>query len=114
MGENYYHVRNVCPTCGRGDEREHIGKSSAGWSFSFHTDPDLPRSFAEWRERLKEGEIRDEYGERITLEEFTAMVERKKGGRNHAAECGPQRDPRSRYRDFVDPEGHSFSEGEFS
>lgn len=77
-----------------------------GWSFSFHTDPGLPRSFAAWKERLKTGEIVDEYGERVTLAEFVALVERKKDGKRHA-DLHPE-------DSYLDPEGHSFSEGEFS
>lgn len=112
IGTNYYRIPPRCEHCGRGDEREHVGKSSAGWSFSFHTDLGLPRSFAEWKERLRGEVIENEYGDRVTLEEFTAMVERKQGGRRHAEEY-----PTSRYPGhptFLDPEGHSFSEGEFS
>lgn len=107
MGTNYYAYKNTCPTCGRSDEQVHIGKSSAGWSFSFHTDLGLPRSWAEWRDRLRDARIEDEYGREVPLAEFEALVESKRGHRNHAT-LYPERG------NYVDPEGHSFSEGEFS
>lgn len=40
MGTNYYFVADPCPHCGRRDERLHIGKSSGGWCFALHVDPD--------------------------------------------------------------------------
>ena len=36
MDMNYYFYKNVCPSCGRGEQVEHIGKSSAGWPFLLH------------------------------------------------------------------------------
>jgi hypothetical protein len=40
MGTNYYLKLDVCPHCGRERERIHIGKSSAGWCFALHVDPE--------------------------------------------------------------------------
>lgn len=107
MGTNYFNHHNRCDKCGRAEAVEHIGKASVGWRFLFHTEEGLPRSWAEWKERLSKGHIVDEYDEPVTLEEFEALVERKKGGKNHVEDYG-------RDRDFIDPEGHPFSWGEFS
>ena len=78
MGTNYYiEPKAPCVTCGREFEREHIGKSSAGWCFSLHVDPergitDLP----DWEDRwTKDGaQIVDEYGKKISPEEMRAVI----------------------------------------
>jgi hypothetical protein len=105
VGTNYYHRFNECSCCGRYDER-HIGKSSAGWTFSFQAYQDV-NSFDEWKERLKEGKIVDEYGVELTLEEFVEMVKSKQtNGKNHAITY-PNDD------NFVDKDGYSFSNRDF-
>lgn len=107
MGTNYYHRKNICPTCERYDE-EHLGKNSAGWTFTFHGTQQI-RSYQHWLTELeKGGEIYNEYGEKISLDEFKQMVKSKKNSaNNHAAQYGSD-------RDWADPEGHSFSGHEFS
>lgn len=118
MGTNYYHRPAPCPTCGHGEET-HIGKSSAGWTFSFHGTEQI-RSWSDWLAVLREGgEIRNEYDRIVTLEEFVEMVEAKRGERlNHTTYCRESDEPWTRahgLRDcWLDKEGHSFSSGEFS
>lgn len=103
---NYYHHTNICSCCKRSDV-EHIGKSSYGWSFSFHAT-DTIRDYDDWIAELEgEGEIRNEDYDVVSIEDFKKMIEDKKGGRNHASEY-----PR-RGMNFIDQYGHSFSEGEF-
>jgi hypothetical protein len=105
MGTNYYHRRDVCPTCQRAAEEVHIGKSSMGWTFSFSGTAGY-RTWEEWRDVLRSGgEIRDEYGDAVTLAHLERLVEEKRGGKNHAATYGDG---------WVDPDGHSFSSREFS
>lgn len=114
MGTNYYHENGEgrCAACGRVcascSPAEHIGKSGAGWQFSFHAT-ETERCFQDWRRRLEAGGvIRDEYGNPIPLARFLAMVEDKRTEpRNHGALY-------SHYGDYVDAEGYSFSPGEFS
>lgn len=96
----------ACPHCGRSDPPEHVGKSSYGWSFSFQTGEGMPRSWAEWKQRLAGERIEDEYGSTVSLSDLETIVEETRGGRNHAREY-----PRGSY---LDAEGHSFSEDEFS
>ena len=66
MGTNYYLEREPCPHCGStGDSRQHIGKSSAGWCFSLHVDPDAGiHDLADWQGRWAADGLRivDEYG----------------------------------------------------
>ncbi len=114
MGTNYYLRYNMCKCCSRYDQI-HIGKSSWGWSFTFHApdewidmrklDPKFAlaeegsdynlqiSSYKEWKEFFEKyvteyetAKIFDEYGTEISLEEFYKMVETKKGGKNHARE----------------------------
>ena len=109
MGTNYYHHINICEHCNRSDII-HIGKSSFGWTFSFHATDNI-RSWQDWQEALQDGKIFDEYDREVSLEDFIKLVEEKQkipGALNHALQ---------KYdydRDFVDNEGYSFSEGDFS
>jgi hypothetical protein len=130
MGTNYYHIKDKCPHCGRHDEPLHIGKSSGGWTFSFHGTEQI-RSYKDWLSQLSIGTIQDEYGDEISLEEFKKFVESKRGEPwNHARDVGV---PGSAYSvamkekygdscesrrpdgmEWLDDEGNSFSYGEFS
>ena len=120
MGTNYYAQVHRCKHCDHPRSEIHIGKSSAGWTFSFHATDEL-RSWAQWREFLgrPEVEIRDEYERPVGFGEFCDLVESKRHEkRNHAKLMiarDPQMGPLARSDgQFLDPEGHSFSEGEFS
>ncbi len=120
MGCNYYLRENRCECCGRTDEEKHIGKDSVGWQFSFQgyraegAEPgERIVSYADWLKRLDAGgEIYDEYGDRVTLDEFKALVQAKQSEpRNYAIYCQP------RYPGldvWLDAEGYSFSGGYFS
>ncbi len=122
MGTNYYWHKKVpvegattCPTCGHCPsipmDPVHIGKSSVGWTFSFHATDDI-RSWKAWREELQTpGIIKDEYGDLCTFEEFVEMIDAKAARPNalkHAQDTGFSRG------DYLDEEGHSFSPGYFS
>ena len=108
MSTNYYVKPEVCKCCGRSDEPIHIGESSCGWTFSFHTLKTV-RSFSDWKIYLEGKTIVDEYGAVTSLAGFVAMVERKKGeDRNYALFCGCENDT------FLDDEGNSFSDYEFN
>lgn len=121
MGTNYYHEKEPlnahrcagcsgalhCPKCD-GEPRVHIGKSSVGWTFSFHAT-DTIRSYVGWLEALASGgRIVDEYGREVSLRDFVTMVRQKRSARSCHALSFP------RDRNFVDESGNSFSEGEFS
>ncbi len=143
MGTNYYLRYNICDCCDRYDEI-HVGKSSFGWSFSFHAiddyidmklmDPkhllaDSPEqkiiidSYKKWQQfintyvvHLQTAKIYDEYGTEESPQSFYKLVEDKLGGKNHAYEM--KNDPQYSHvysnRDFIDEDGHSFSKHEFS
>lgn len=140
MGTNYYLRYNQCTCCDRYDEL-HIGKSSGGWSFSFHAieeyismkdiDPKhllagsddkllVIHSYKDWKKfinryvlELETAKIYDEYGTLIHPSELYEMIERKKGEKNHTTYV-KENHPDSAYRDFYDEEGNSFSTSEFT
>jgi hypothetical protein len=122
MGTNYYWHVKPCPTCAHPENKCHIGKSSYGWSFTFHaldaSESPIGRPVVcanDWREVFKgEGKIVDEYGEEHTKEAFWAMVERKKDGLNHSKEMEKDCRYMSVSPNWCDDEGNSFSEGYFS
>ena len=112
MGTNYYlriEHGKPCPTCERGIDTEeiHIGKSSAGWAFTFHATDEI-KSAKVWKETTKEGKIFDEYGIEHSYKEFWELIESKKDApHNHAREL-------KEGSSFLDEEGNSFSPYEFS
>ena len=112
MGTNYYHKRNICPTCGRHDEA-HIGKSSFGWQFSFRGYSEI-RSYKDWIKELENnGTIYDEYGRGMSLKEFKLMVKLKSKGKNHYDYCKIHH-PDSMSDQWKDERGFSFQSNEFS
>lgn len=110
MGTNFYYSYNRCECCGR-EDRLHIGKSSAGWTFSFqaHQEPSI-RSYTDWLDFFmrRDGIILDEYGRNYTVEGFREVVENRPNGLLNAAVEYPA------HGSYLDPDGHSFDEQEFS
>ena len=77
MGTNYFLVIPSCPTCGRGNDKKHIGKSSGGWCFSLRVSPDEGiESLADWVAQWAPADriIRDEYGREISPTEMLAII----------------------------------------
>jgi hypothetical protein len=83
MGTNYYATikGNPCPTCGHDpDSRKlHIGKSSSGWCFALHVEPNnpnFPSNWGEWIDLLggHNVTIHDEYDDEYTLERLMKVV----------------------------------------
>lgn len=125
MGTNYYlHIYEgdptPCETCGH-CEREriteiHIGKSSGGWRFLFQGYPsgifedgdDPVHSLADWVREFEKGdrEIRDEYGDLITLEEFLEWVGAKHRLRDHSKALGSAA--------YLSTDSHDFTDRYFS
>ena len=89
------------------DEEVHIGKSSAGWTFTFHAT-DTIRSEKDWREETRKGQIFDSYGEEISYADFWAKVDEKKNEPNNHAAISKEGGS------FLDEEGNSMSPYEFS
>jgi hypothetical protein len=119
MGTNF-HV-STGPSCGglcarhcKG-ETIHLGKSSAGWAFTFRAYPEPSPTdgleavtwpvvdFPSWLKLLDLGPIEDEYGRSWTRAEMVTMIEDKRDGVNTF--YGP---------DFLDGRGHRFCPSEFS
>lgn len=77
MGTNYYMAtKAACKECGHQEPARHIGKSSAGWVFSLHVYPDEGiNDLDDWKPLLAAApEIRDEYGEVISVEDMLATI----------------------------------------
>jgi hypothetical protein len=71
MGTNYYLHTKVCPHCQKPAEILHIGKSSAGWCFALHVDPEKGiHDFSDWKERFsaEDSKIFDEYGAEVPVD----------------------------------------------
>ena len=139
MGTNYY-IRQKATEQEKETLRKfnaklpeiHVGKSSGGWSFSFHSPSreDLQNfgiakgevvSYAQWIDVLEETdrfELFDEYDQEVSIKTFKELVESKKDGLNHTTEClNSSREherEHARRSCFLDPQGHSFSTGDFS
>jgi len=109
MGTNYYAREDCCKECGHSNNVVHIGKSSAGWTFSFHALYDI-KSYREWLMFLNQKNVKifSEYNDEISLKDFKDLVERKrKEKHNHAKEY-----PDNEH--FLDSEENSFCGGDFS
>ena len=53
----------------------HIGKSSAGWCFALHVDPDEGiNGLEDWEARWSTGQIEDEYGDTVTPERLRSLI----------------------------------------
>jgi len=109
MGTNYYAHFDPCPHCGRPKTEEHIGKSSWGWTFSFHGTEEI-RSWSDWKKILSHPTVKIvSDGDTVTpFVDFVALVERKRvSPHNHAREYPDE-------VSWLDDEGNSFQNREFS
>lgn len=143
MGTNYYLIYNKCECCNRSD-RIHLGKSSAGWKFTFQTIENFPldkvdlalqmidykesidiKSWKSLKEFLKKyvvefktAVIQDEYGTNISFEEFLNLVESKQiNNENKSHYLEIKNNPEWDFNsenEIIDEEGYSFSRLEFS
>lgn len=78
MGTNYYVRFDACPHCGHSEDEYHIGKSSGGWCFSLHVDPDKGiTTLGEVMDIADKGKIYNEYGEIITPDEMYAIITKR-------------------------------------
>lgn len=116
MGMNYYTATKPCKTCSHTPKQIHLGKSSAGWQFSFaYNGGQFYKNIEEMVVWLADKEIENEYGETVSHKEFWDMVESKQKDefKNHAHEMHknyPEHVWRKEY--YID--GYSFSDCEFS
>ena len=81
MGTNYYLITDVCTYCGR-RTREHIGKKSAGWKFTFylpkHYDSVSEYIFMIWFVNDRNGNhIEDEYGKKVSFKELEKIYNKE-------------------------------------
>ncbi|MBU2233142.1 MAG: hypothetical protein KKG69_17900 [Alphaproteobacteria bacterium] len=111
MGTNYYtESAPKCPTCGHQESDLHIGKSSSGWKFIFmpHTSRGLT-SWAKWKDYLKDRVIRDEYGDVVSLDWLSDLIDSKQDGIDHRTATAQQWGPYPR-TGYMDDDGYRFSE----
>ncbi len=108
MGTNYYAREEICKCCGHALKSTHIGKSSFGWTFSFHALDDI-RSEIEWCMFLSQKDVKifDEYDREISYIDFTELVNSKRKELNNHAKQYPE-------GCFLDKNGNSFSTHDFS
>ena len=131
MGTNFYwYPKPPCKECGHVAEEVHIGKSSSGWCFSLHVDPNEGiNNLGDWIERFRRPNsyIRDEYGKAMTPEEMLERITERKGkpheerqyldsfyrgeadfhNRNHS-----ERGPSGLLRHRIDGTGHCVGHGD--
>lgn len=75
MGTNYYTKTEKCSKCGHQPEGIHLGKSSAGWRFSFQYNGGVfYKNIRQMKNWLKDKKIEDEYGAEISYDKFWEMV----------------------------------------
>ena len=101
MGTNYY--------VAAGKKKIHIGKSSCGWTFSFHAMNQIV-SYRDWLIHILQNDLKivDEYNKDISFEEFVHIVESKRDAKHsHAREFSGVDGS------YLDPKGNSMSPGEF-
>ncbi len=116
MGTNYY--INRPPSCGGKcaehchGEQIHLGKSFAGWDFSFQAYPEswpeagitwAVTDFASWERLLDLGQIYDEYGNPERPKDLLSLIFAKRG--QISTLYGS---------DFHDADGNRFTPGDFS
>lgn len=78
MGTNYYVKTKKCEACGHKPDGIHLGKSSAGWQFSFqYNGGQYYKNVQEMKKWLKDKEIEDEYGQAVEHKDFWNMVKVK-------------------------------------
>jgi len=79
MGTNFYIPENHPKAEGMTEEERHVGKRSMGWNFLFQGHPHI-KTVDAWKAELnKYGQVEDEYGGLIPLDEFWEMALSWKG-----------------------------------
>lgn len=122
MGTNYYAEVDVCPHCKRPAREFHIGKNSMGWEFHFQGycegEDAAPFPLKSWKDyrsflSMPDVQIRNDYGDVLTLDEFAELVNGTKGRKNHLDYCQIEHPDYAKSL-WQDDEGFCFGYGEFS
>jgi hypothetical protein len=133
LGTNYYLHTDICPCCRRPGDVIHIGKQSGGWAFSVrgydYLDDFNPKTqdffkmvlnisniltWSTWKRIIKlmpkSWKIKNEYGKIVGRTTFIKNVEdsyKYKKNKRHADKYPSE-------RDYIDNDGYSITETEFS
>lgn len=124
MGTNYYANIKPCKCCKKPEKQLHIGKSSFGWTFTFHAVDEYESidnkpidSWKRWKEVLSVTDITitDEYDNDVSFDDFCKLVDSKKTERNnHVVYCRQKGRNYVINKDFMDEEGNAFTGEVFS
>jgi hypothetical protein len=77
MGTNYYLHFKVCPHCNKPAEILHIGKSSAGWCFALHVNPEGGiNDLADWIQKFNAdgSKILNEYDDELGVGDMLQII----------------------------------------
>ena len=75
MGTNYYLEKEPCKYCGHKQEAYHIGKSSAGWVFGLHVEPENHiHDLDDVLKLCQSGKIVNEYDDVLTLQQLKDVI----------------------------------------
>ena len=78
MGINYHIQFEACKHCGLSRPEYHIGKSSGGWTFSLHVDPDNGiHDLDDVISLCKLGKIVDEYEDVLSIEQLLGIIKNR-------------------------------------
>lgn len=130
MGTNYYwHEKPApCHACGHDESKViHIGKSSMGWVFFLHTDPEEAlNTLEDWQDRWKEpgSKILSEYGTLTDIDKMNDIIldrenTNKPWTSNKMKDSGAIQGPNGLYRGVMnqpapDDATYDLDDGEFS
>lgn len=117
MGTNYYTKEKTCSLGSYEPEPIHLGKSSAGWQFTFqYNQGKYYKNVDEMKEWTRDKIIVDEYGRLVMWSAFWELVDWKQKNEklNHAKMVTDKYPTRAENKtDFI-IDGYSFSDCYFS
>jgi len=113
MSRNFYINFVLCEHCGRG-EKLHLGKCAWGWKFmlqynggKFYQNWEEMKDYLRAKLQEKNAHIEDEYGEKISIEEFIKCVE------NYQENPRSSFEPKYNTKGKVDNKGFEFIDADF-
>ena len=117
MGTNYY-LHTTKGIIKKSPVIQHIGKKSAGWKFTFHWIEGVAESVPQWMELTQKGRIIDEYGRKLSWEDFWDIVQQGQVLKGYQEWAQKEIENGNRlvflFKDsHVEVDGYDFTKGEF-